>query len=108
MINSDRNKDCSTKADYFDADFNHVNMTWGYEQSSVVPSKPLYFEKMKMLAEKLSKGMPHVCLLYTSKSISLGLSHTPNNGTKYSSPSILAIYSLTAYLSTYCVNSGRR
>lgn len=60
MINSDRNKDCSTKADYFDADFNHVNMTWGYEQSSVVPSKPLYFEEMKMLAEKLSKGMPHV------------------------------------------------
>ncbi len=60
MINSDRNKDCSTKADYFDADFNYVNMTWGYEQSSVVPSKPLYFEEMKMLAEKLSKGMPHV------------------------------------------------
>ena len=25
MINSDRNKECSTKADYFDADFNHLN-----------------------------------------------------------------------------------
>lgn len=60
MINSDRNKECSTKADYFDADFNHLNMTWGYEQSNVVPSKPLYFEEMKMLAEKLSKGIPHV------------------------------------------------
>ena len=25
MINSDRNKECSTKADYFDADFNEVD-----------------------------------------------------------------------------------
>lgn len=60
MINSDRNSQSKTKADYFDENFNHISMTWGYEQSLNPPRKPAHFEKMKTLAEKLSEGMPHV------------------------------------------------
>ena len=60
MINSDRNSKCATKADYFDEDFNHIDMIWGYEQADITPKKPAHFEEMKMLAEKLSKDMPHV------------------------------------------------
>ena len=35
-------------------------MNWGYEQADITPKKPAHFEEMKMLAEKLSKDMPHV------------------------------------------------
>lgn len=60
MINSDRNNSCATKADYFDEKFNHISMTWGYKPSVNAPMKPKHFDEMKKLAEKLSKGMPHV------------------------------------------------
>ena len=60
MINSDRNSDKPTKADYFDRDFNWLDFTWGYGHSEVRPEKPDNFEKMIFLAEKLSKGLPHI------------------------------------------------
>lgn len=60
MINSDRNSDKSTKADYFDRDFKWLDFQWGYEHSSVKPEKPYNYEKMVEIAEKLSRNIKHV------------------------------------------------
>lgn len=49
-----------TKFDFFDADFNHLPFTNGHPNANVTPAKPQKFELMKTLAEKLSKGIPHV------------------------------------------------
>lgn len=48
------------KFDFFDADYNHLPFRQGHEHAKVVPQKPKNFELMKQLAEKLSKGIPHV------------------------------------------------
>ena len=60
MINSDRNSDKPTKADYFDRDFNWLDFTWGYAHAEIRPEKPEKFEEMVFLAEKLSKGLSHI------------------------------------------------
>lgn len=60
MINSDRNSDKPTKADYFDRDFNWLDFTWGYAHAEIRPEKPEKYEEMVFLAEKLSKGLPHI------------------------------------------------
>ena len=59
-IYSDRNSDLSTKADYFDRDFNWLNFEWGYPHAVNRPKKPLMFEEMIELAEKLSKDLVQV------------------------------------------------
>ncbi len=59
MINSDREIE-KTKADYFDMDFNWIDLKWGYEHALVKPSKPINFEKMKELAAILSKDIPEL------------------------------------------------
>lgn len=46
----------TTTADYFDIDFNHLDFTWGYPHSKVLPSKPKSFEQMVKAAECLAKG----------------------------------------------------
>ena len=58
FIASDRSKD-ATKFDYYDLDFNHLNLKQHYPNAGEV-RKPVTFEKMKELAEVLSKGFPHV------------------------------------------------
>ena len=60
MINSDRNSDKPTRADYFDRDFNWMDFTWGYSHAEVYPQKPEQFDKMVAIAERLSKGLPHI------------------------------------------------
>lgn len=60
MINSDRNSAKSTKADYFDRDFNWLDFTWGYEHAEMRPQKPDKFEKMISTVEKLAQGLPHI------------------------------------------------
>ncbi len=60
MINSDRNTDKPTRADYFDRDFNWLDFTWGYSHAEVQPQKPEQFEEMVAIAERLSKGLPHI------------------------------------------------
>ena len=60
MINSDRNTDKPTRADYFDRDFNWLDFTWGYSHAEVKPQKPEQFEKMVAIAEKLAAGLPHI------------------------------------------------
>lgn len=59
MINSDREIG-KTKADYFDMDFNWLDLKWGYEHAVVKPLKPTNFEKMKELAVVLSKDIPEL------------------------------------------------
>ena len=49
-----------TKFDFFDMDFKHLPFTNGHPNADVVPAKPETFAEMKELAEKLSKGIPHV------------------------------------------------
>lgn len=61
FIASDRQKKGEeTKFDFFDADYNHLDIRNGHPNSEIMPTKPLSFEKMKYLAAKLSKGIPHV------------------------------------------------
>lgn len=52
MIVTDRG--VSTKADYFDRNFNRLNFTWGYPNSGKQLSKPANYEKMIELAEQLA------------------------------------------------------
>lgn len=50
----------SVKFDFFDANFNHLDITQGHPCSTEIIEKPKSFEEMKYLASKLSKGIPHV------------------------------------------------
>lgn len=49
-----------TKFDFFDMDFNHLDFRGGHPNATKPVLKPLGFEHMKVLAKKLSKGIPHV------------------------------------------------
>ena len=49
-----------TKFDFFDADFNHLPIKNGHPNADLVPQKPENFELMRVLAEKLSCGIPQV------------------------------------------------
>lgn len=61
FIASDRmSRDEETKFDFFDMDFNHLPFRNGHPNATVLPDKPLCFEKMKQLAAKLSVGFPQV------------------------------------------------
>lgn len=61
FIASDRSKgEHAVKFDFFDENFNHLPFTNGHPNADVTPKKPDSFEEMKCLAEKLSKGIPHV------------------------------------------------
>ncbi len=53
-------KDEETKFDFFDADYNHLPFTNGHPNAEVLPKKPVMFEEMKVLAEKLSQGVPEL------------------------------------------------
>lgn len=49
-----------TKFDFFDMQYNHLPFINGHPNATVLPTKPVCFEEMKLLAAKLSKGIPHV------------------------------------------------
>lgn len=59
-IATDRNSLNETKFDFFDENFNHLPFTNAHPNAKFQPKKPLNFDKMKFLAEKLSVGIPHV------------------------------------------------
>lgn len=48
----------ATTADYFDCDFQPVQMTWGYGNAQTPPEKPRNFEKMQKFAAILAKDAP--------------------------------------------------
>lgn len=60
MIASDRFINKQTRFDYFDRNFNWLDMTWGKPNSTVAPTKPELFEEMIHIAERLSIGFSHV------------------------------------------------
>ena len=60
FIAEDRQGDEETKFDFFDADFHHLDIRNGHPNANVPPAKPLSFEKMKEMAEKLSQNIPHL------------------------------------------------
>ena len=60
-VASDKNKSVEEiKFDWFDMDYNHLDLRKGHPQADVVPDKPVNFEEMKRLAAFLSKDIPHV------------------------------------------------
>lgn len=46
--------------DFFDMDFNHIDMRHGHPNAPVTPEKPQHFDLMVELAEKLSKNIPEI------------------------------------------------
>ena len=48
------------KFDFFDSDFNHLDLYQIHPMSGKQIPKPDHFEEMKAIAAKLSKGFPHV------------------------------------------------
>lgn len=58
FIATDRATD--VKFDFFDMDFNHLDITNIHPQSGKVIEKPEKFDEMKALAEKLSEGIKFV------------------------------------------------
>ena len=49
-----------TKFDFYDMNFEHLPFTNGHPNAECVIEKPKHFEKMKELAEILSKGIPQI------------------------------------------------
>ena len=61
FVASDRqNKDVETKFDFFDAEFNHLDLKNGHPNSVNQIKKPVNFDLMKQLASQLSAGIPHL------------------------------------------------
>lgn len=60
FIATERQTGGEVKFDYFDADFNHLDIVQHHPMSSKKIEKPAMFEQMKELAAKLSKGIPAV------------------------------------------------
>ena len=50
----------NVKFDYYDVDFNHLDLVQSHPMSEKELSKPKNFELMKTIASKLSLGIPHV------------------------------------------------
>lgn len=59
-----QDKTQETTFDYFDTEYNHLNIKQGHPNSIVLPQKPKNFDKMISLAEKLSQGIPQVRVDY--------------------------------------------
>ena len=53
-------KNTETKFDFFDMDYNHLDIINGHPNANTPPQKPENFELMKELAAKLSEGTPHL------------------------------------------------
>ena len=49
-----------TTFDFFDENYNHLPIKQGHPNAAKVPDKPVCFDEMKTLAEKLAEGIPHV------------------------------------------------
>lgn len=61
FIATDRtDKSTDTKFDFFDMDFNHLPIVQGHPNADILHKKPIMFDKMRELAEKLSKGIPQI------------------------------------------------
>lgn len=57
-ISNDNSENATT--DFFDMEFNRLDMRMKDPNSNVIPPKPYLFNEMKAIAEKLSQGIPFV------------------------------------------------
>lgn len=46
--------------DYFDVNFRHLDMQWGYKNAKILPAPPKSMEEMIRLAQQLSKSIPEL------------------------------------------------
>ncbi|MBE7016207.1 MAG: glycosyl transferase, partial [Ruminococcaceae bacterium] len=60
FVATERQAKSETKFDFFDMDYNHLPFTNGHPNADVLPEKPVAFDEMRTLAEKLSVGIPQV------------------------------------------------
>lgn len=60
FIATDRQNRVEPYFDFYDRDFNHLDIINGHPQNPLTPSKPTHYSEMIRLAEKLSQGIPHV------------------------------------------------
>ena len=60
IVTNRGNPDEPTYGDFFDMEYNHLNLTMGHDNAPNHPEKPVCFEKMKQFAEILSKDTPHL------------------------------------------------
>lgn len=61
FVASDRGKNNEeTKFDFYDMEWNLLPFTNGHPNSNKLMKKPLNFDKMIELSERLSQGIPHV------------------------------------------------
>lgn len=58
FVATDRGYD--TKFDFYDRDFKHLDIKNGHENATKIINRPKEYDKMVAVAEKLSKGIPHV------------------------------------------------
>lgn len=55
-----RDKAEDPRTDFFDMEYQHLNLQMRDPNADVLPEKPIRFEEMKTLAKRLSQGIPHV------------------------------------------------
>ena len=61
FVATDRqNQSSETCFDFFDINYKHLNVRNGHPNANRLPEKPISFDLMIRLAEKLSEGIPHV------------------------------------------------
>jgi len=60
IVSNRQNKEEETYGDFFDMDYNHIEMHMGHNFAPVLPEKPKNFEKMREFAKILSKGTKHL------------------------------------------------
>ncbi len=60
FIATERQKETEVKFDYFDIEFNHLDIVQVHPKSGKTFSKPKNYDLMVEIARKLSKGLPHV------------------------------------------------
>lgn len=61
FIATDRmDKSKPTAFDFFDAEYHHLDLRHGHPNAEVLPQKPMNFDEMIKLAQKLSAGLPEI------------------------------------------------
>ncbi len=60
LVSNRQNKSQETYGDFFDMEFNHIDLTMGHDNAPVAPEKPLNFSKMIEFARSLAKDTRHL------------------------------------------------
>ncbi len=60
LVSNRQNKDEETYGDFFDMDFEHIDLTMGHNNAPIPPQKPINFDKMVAFARILAKDTAHL------------------------------------------------